>query len=80
METSQRRVLKAGEVKLQGSYRLGVNNAPVSRPVTAAHTQPQAPKAFIVEKNTEYAVIEVVCSCGSTMHVRCDYEPEMNKQ
>jgi hypothetical protein len=39
---------------------------------------PAAPGAVpqqvrVIESNQEYAILEVLCSCGATMHIQCNY-------
>jgi hypothetical protein len=30
-------------------------------------------EARIIESNSEYAIIEVTCSCGAKSHIQCNY-------
>lgn len=30
-------------------------------------------QARVMESNSDYAILEVVCSCGATMHIQCHY-------
>ena len=68
------RILKSDDVKLEGQYHLDAAQ------VEFAGGQPQqrsavltAPKVRISENHPEYAVIEVTCSCGTKMYLRCEY-------
>lgn len=74
METTQNRVLKANTVKLQGSCRLGLNGASTPKPAGLPQPQNSTVSVYIVEKNAECAVIEVVCCCGARTRIRCDYD------
>ncbi len=68
------RILKADSFEISGIYKItltGSQGTPASGPVPS---QPQfQPEANVVERHPEYAVIEITCSCGSKMYVRCDY-------
>ena len=72
------RVLKSDQVKVSGTVRLTPGGAAPVRTAFSAQTdtpltevQPQS--ARIVESNSEYAVIEIICSCGAKNHVQCNY-------
>jgi hypothetical protein len=72
------RVLKKDQIKVSGSVRLTPEAAaPVRTAFSARAGSPQsgsAPQsARIVESNSDYAVIEVICSCGKKNHVQCNY-------
>lgn len=38
-----------------------------------ASRAPMPQQARVVESNSEYAIIEVTCSCGSKTHIQCNY-------
>lgn len=66
------RVLKSNDVKLEGQIHLDAANpgSALPRPqVTAAAT----PQVRVTENHPDHAVIEVTCSCGTKLSVRCDY-------
>ena len=76
------RVLKSDQVLVRGSVCLDTASgiAPVRSETpcpTDAHasTSPghHAQEAKIVESNSEYAIIEIICGCGSKTHVQCNY-------
>ena len=72
------RVLKSDQVKVSGTVRLTPGDgAPVRTTFSAQADGPRAEavpqSARIVESNSDYAVIEVVCSCGVKNHIQCDY-------
>ena len=64
---------------MSGSVRLTPEAAvaPVRTAFSAPAGTPQADatpqSARIVESNNEYAVIEVICSCGNKNQVQCNY-------
>ncbi len=70
-----------------GTVRLGPDTgvAPVrtspnatQADVHADHDNLQPQEAKIIESNDEYAIIEVVCSCGQKCHIQCNYADVMN--
>ena len=75
------KVLKGDQVLVSGSVCLetGSSLAPVRTSASSedgAHAsaeQGHAQEASIVETTEQYAVIEVVCSCGSTTRLQCNY-------
>jgi hypothetical protein len=71
MPNTMRRVLKADEVAYEEPLELSLDKGMPSRrpPVPSA----PAPQVNFVENGPQYAVIEVICSCGRTTHVRCEY-------
>lgn len=73
METSGR-ILRKDDVELDGRYQLdlGPGEIEASEPVHI-NTSASEPQAIITENQTEYAVIEVTCSCGTKMCLKCEY-------
>jgi len=69
------KVLKSDQVLVNGSVRLEIGGAHVrTESDTQAHIHTGCPQeARIVESNNEYAIIEVVCSCGAKSHIQCNY-------
>ena len=64
------KVLKKGQVKAGGSVQLD-GDMGVDSPAKPAGSV--ARQARIVESNNEYAIIEIICSCGQKTHVQCNY-------
>lgn len=82
MSSKVAKVVKGSSVEVSGkalvmSGRTSSScSAVVSSPAdTSANVKnPQVPQeARIVESNSEYAIIEVVCSCGAKSHIQCNY-------
>lgn len=65
-------ILKASEVKLEGSLCLDVTQNGAGRPRPAG-TALVTPQALIAENHPEFAVIEITCSCGTKLLLRCEY-------
>ena len=72
MMSTAGRILKSNDVKLEGQFHLDAANAglDLTKQEIAGSS---APKARILENHPEYAVIEVTCSCGTRMSLKCDY-------
>lgn len=73
-------VIKKDQVLVSGSVRLEPGGDAPVRTATPSQTDPHAPdsepvaqEARIIESNNEYAVIEVICSCGAKSHIQCNY-------
>ncbi|MGD2093600.1 MAG: hypothetical protein PVH77_01185 [Phycisphaerales bacterium] len=66
------RILKGKDVQLVGVFTLDITQPETSKPAQTG-TALVEPQVNIVENNPEYAVIEVVCSCGTKMSLRCEY-------
>jgi len=66
------RILKSEDVKLEGRFILDIaqvgTNLPKQKSAVSA-----PPQVRILESHAEYAVIEVTCSCGTKMCLRCEY-------
>jgi hypothetical protein len=73
METS-RRILKKDDVELDGRYQLdlGPGKFQAHEPASG-NTVASEPQARIIENQPEYAVIEVTCSCGTKVCLKCEY-------
>jgi len=74
MEKTVGRILKGGDVKLEGQFHLDVaqaNSAKGGPKQTGAVLA--SPQARMVENHPEYAVIEITCTCGAGIYLRCEY-------
>ena len=74
MTETSGRILRSDDVELEGQYRLGL----VPDEFEASAQGPNngvmaAPQARIVENGPTYAVIEVTCSCGAKVCLKCEY-------
>ena len=65
------KILKKDKVKVGGSVQLDGDNVSADSPAKPAGSA--ARQARIVESNNEYAIIEIICSCGQKAHVQCNY-------
>lgn len=65
------RVLKAEDVRLQGTYHLNFGQS--GGVPAATGNAAVGPRVRMIEQHADYAVIEVTCGCGTTSRVRCEY-------
>ncbi|MFC1763403.1 hypothetical protein ACFL6U_15160 [Planctomycetota bacterium] len=64
-------ILRSDNVAITGRVSLGAgecHDAPSTEP-----TEGGVGRVRVVENHEQYSVIEVVCACGATMHVRCEH-------
>ena len=67
-------IIKGGDVKLGGQFRLDVAQVQSSIGGTQKTTAALVtPKARIMESQPGFAVIEITCSCGKRTNLRCEY-------
>jgi len=67
------RILRSGNVKLDGCYQLEVVGAPGGGRNVTPSAGRTPPKVRIVQKESDFAVIEVACGCGEVIQIRCNY-------
>jgi hypothetical protein len=66
MPNQTHRVIKSGDVMLAG-------RRPIGCAVESASPRPSQASARIVAEDASGATLEVVCSCGKRLNVRCAY-------
>lgn len=66
------RILKSNDVKLEGQFHLDMMQTGSHGPKSQAAAL-SAPKVRVLENHPQYAVIEVTCSCGRKISIKCDY-------
>jgi hypothetical protein len=74
MTETSGQILKSDDVEVEGRYCLEVvqDEFEPDEPVEATDSS-AAPQVQIIENQADHAVIEVLCSCGEKLNVRCDY-------
>ncbi len=72
MTKAARRIIKKSNVKLEGKFTLDIVQPEPGRPKQPG-TPLAEPQVRIVENQPEFAVIEITCSCGTGMSLRCEY-------
>lgn len=64
--------MKSDDFKLEGRFHLDIAQVGLVSPKQTIQAS-SAPKIRMLENHQEYAVIEVTCSCGTKISVRCEY-------
>jgi hypothetical protein len=65
-------ILKSNDVKLEGQFHLDASKAGPDSPKQKIAAS-SAPQVRILENNPEYALLEVICCCGTKMSLKCEY-------
>ena len=74
MTETSGRILRSDDVELEGQYRLGLLPDEFETSAQGPNNAlMKAPQARIVENGPTYAVIEVTCSCGAKVCLKCEY-------
>jgi hypothetical protein len=70
------KLIKNNQVRVGGTASIGAGekSAPVRSSTPSGAVPPEPMQARIVESNTDYAIIEVTCSCGLKTHIQCNYD------
>ena len=71
MVKTQGHILKGNNVKLEGSLQLGSVRSGNSHSQEAGDG---GTGVNIIENNPQFALIEINCSCGEKIHVKCEYD------
>ncbi len=61
-------ILKSDSVNVEGRFSLDTEAPPPGDDTTEGLDQ-----ARIVEQHEGYSIIELVCSCGRTLQIRCEH-------
>jgi len=65
-------IIKKDDIKLEGTFRL--DSAQSMATTTAKNHSFTGPtQVQIVENNAKFVVMEILCSCGTKTHVKCQY-------
>ena len=72
MRNTATRILKGSDVKLGGQFTLDIMQTETS-PSGEPAADLVEPQVRIVESQSKFSVIEITCSCGTSMFLRCDY-------
>ncbi len=72
MTKTASQIIKKSDVKLEGKFTLDIVQPEPGQPKQPG-TALVEPKVRIVESQPEFAVIEITCSCGTGMYLRCEY-------
>ncbi len=72
MTKAARRIIKKSNVELEGKFTLDIVQPEPDQPKQPG-TALAEPQVRIVESQPEFAVIEITCSCGTGMYLKCEY-------
>ena len=82
-KTTRAKILKGSEVKVEGKFTLEVTQVEQETPQETS-TGLIEPQVRIVQSESEFSVIEITCSCGESLNLRCEYTavkaPEVPQQ
>ncbi|MBN2313793.1 MAG: hypothetical protein JXM79_07675 [Sedimentisphaerales bacterium] len=68
------RILKSEDVVFGGQYHLGMGKVQIGRGESPGKSAVSAPaQVRILENHPNYAVLEITCTCGAKICVRCEY-------
>ena len=77
------RILKGSDVKLEGQVTLDILQPKPGQPKQPGSAKAE-PQVRIVESQPDFAVIEITCSCGTGIYLRCEYagvkEPDISQK
>ena len=72
MRIASSRILKASDVKVEGTFTLDLSPVEAGAPKQTS-TALVEPQVRIVKSESDFSVIEITCSCGEKLSIRCDY-------
>lgn len=72
MAKTARKIIKKSNVKLEGKFTLDIVQSEPGRPKQPG-TALAEPQVRIAENQPEFAVIEITCSCGTGIYLKCEY-------
>ncbi|MBN1796292.1 MAG: hypothetical protein JW804_06435 [Sedimentisphaerales bacterium] len=73
MKKETAKILRANDVELTGSLQLNSPTIQQAAPESRLNQTDTKPQVQIIQNTDEFAVIEVICSCGQTTHIKCEY-------
>jgi hypothetical protein len=75
MELKTTNILKSSQVRFEGNFHLDLTNH--KREQKQKCSGPLSnPQLKIIEKNQNFAMIEITCGCGEKILVKCHYSPQ----
>ncbi|MHC4843727.1 MAG: hypothetical protein ACYTFM_07370 [Planctomycetota bacterium] len=82
MEKTTSHIIKSSQVNLNGAFKLNTaGTIPQSARPTLKPSKPVGPaQARVVEKNNEFAMVEVICTCGEKIPVKCIYASQVTQE
>ena len=82
-KVSRSKIIKASDVKVEGKFTLDIEQVEQDLPKQAS-TDLVEPQVRILQSEPEFSVIEIICSCGESLKLKCEYTatktPEVPRQ
>ena len=82
-KTTHIKILKGSEVKVEGKFTLDVTKIEQDSPKNPSMNLVE-PQVRVLQSESEFSIIEITCSCGELLNLRCEYAaaktPEVPKQ
>jgi hypothetical protein len=72
MEKAAGHILKSDQVKLEGQAKIGIQQVDCQQTEKPQHGG-TIHQVQVVENHPEFAVIQIICSCGARALLRCEY-------
>ena len=73
-------VIKGDQIQFSGTVHLAAGGIAPGRSEMSGRTDncknnaaAKVQQARIIESNSEYAILEITCGCGSKSHIQCNY-------
>ncbi len=69
-------VLKHQQIKTEGRYRLPIRISGSSQGSSAIRSGAGpvgTPQVKLIENTADYAILEVICGCGQSLYIQCQY-------
>jgi hypothetical protein len=81
MQQTVSRILKSNQIKVDGKMRLDLVNSPAASQKSGgsnvnnvnSNNLQTDPQVRIVDSQSSFAVIEITCSCGEKIFLKCQY-------
>jgi len=72
MEKAAGHILKSDQVKLEGKIQIGIQQVDLEQ-IEKTERSGTIHQVQIVENHPDFAVVQIVCSCGARALLRCEY-------
>jgi hypothetical protein len=74
MEKTTSHIIKGDQVQLEGAFQLDTTLlAPQSAKKVPMQKSAMPVQAIVIEQNNEFTIVEVTCSCGKKIPLKCIY-------
>lgn len=79
MEKAAGHILKSNQVKSEGQIKIGIQQVDRQQTEKTQHSG-TIHEVRVVEKHPEFAVVQIICSCGARALLRCEYASVVKAQ